>query len=58
MTMARLQLLAVTGGWQTWTTVSAPVTGAAGVRNLYVVFTRQGGSGGLANLNWLRFGNE
>jgi glucosylceramidase len=50
--------LPVTGGWQTWTTVSAPVTGAAGVRNLYVVFTRQGGSGGLANLNWLRFGNE
>lgn len=50
--------LPVTGGWQSWTTVSAPVTGAAGVRDLYVVFTRQTGSGGLGNLNWFRFRNE
>lgn len=50
--------LPVTGGWQTWTTVSAPVTGAAGVRDLYVMFTRTGGSGGLGNLNWFRFRNE
>ncbi len=47
--------LPVTGGWQAWTTVSAPVSGAAGVRDVYVVFTRQSGSGGLGNLNWFRF---
>jgi glucosylceramidase len=50
--------LPVTGGWQAWTTVRAPVAGAAGIRDLYVVFTRQGGSGGLGNLNWFRFRNE
>jgi len=47
--------LPVTGGWQTWTTVSAPVVGASGVRDLFVVFTRRSGSGGLGNLNWCRF---
>lgn len=47
--------LPVTGGWQAWTTVSGPVSGASGVRGLYVVFTRTQGSGGLGNLNWLRF---
>ncbi len=50
--------LPVTGGWQAWTTVSAPVRGASGIRDLYVVFTRQGGSGGLGNLNWFRFRNN
>lgn len=50
--------LPVTGGWQVWTTVRAPVTGAAGIRDLYVVFNRQGGSGGLGNLNWFRFRSE
>jgi len=38
-----------TGGWQIWQTVTASVTGASGVHNLYVVFT----SG--ANLNWFQF---
>jgi len=38
-----------TGGWQNWQTVSAAVSGASGVHNLYVVFT----SG--ANLNWFQF---
>lgn len=47
--------LPVTGGWQAWATVSAPVSGAAGLHDLYVVFTRSEGSGGLGNLNWLRF---
>ena len=47
--------LPVTGGWQTWTTVSAPVSGASGVHDLYIVFTRPSGSGGLGNLNWFRF---
>ncbi len=42
-----------TGGWQTWTTVTAPVTGAAGVHNLYMVM--KGGATSIANLNWFRF---
>ena len=41
--------LPATGGWQTWQTVSASVSGASGVHDLYIVFT----SG--ANLNWFQF---
>ena len=41
-----------TGGWQTWVTNTATVSGASGVKNLYLVF--QGGAG-IANLNWLKF---
>ncbi|WP_285786412.1 cellulose binding domain-containing protein, partial [Microbispora sp. NBRC 16548] len=40
-------------GWQTWTTVSCPVTGATGTHDLYLKFT--GGSGYLFNLNWWQF---
>ncbi|WP_155370719.1 family 43 glycosylhydrolase [Catellatospora vulcania] len=42
-----------TGGWQTWTTVSCPVTGATGTHDLYLRFT--GGSGYLFNVNWWQF---
>jgi hypothetical protein len=42
----------VTGGWQTWQTVSGSVSGASGLHNLYLVF--QGGSG-IGNLNWFQF---
>ncbi|GAA4607692.1 hypothetical protein BJY16_006461 [Actinoplanes octamycinicus] len=42
-----------TGGWQTWTTVSCPVSGVSGTRDLYLRFT--GGSGYLFNVNWWRF---
>ncbi|HEV2693944.1 MAG TPA: carbohydrate-binding protein [Verrucomicrobiae bacterium] len=45
--------LPVTGGWQTWQTVSGSVTNAIGLHNLYVVF--KGGSG-VGNLNWFQFG--
>jgi len=45
----------VTGGWQTWTTVTAPVSAAAGVTALYVVVRRSGGTGGVGNLNWFQF---
>ncbi len=38
-----------TGGWQNWTTLTAPITGATGTRNLFVVFR------GIANLNWFQF---
>ncbi|GAA3347208.1 hypothetical protein GCM10020358_61100 [Amorphoplanes nipponensis] len=41
-----------TGGWQTWTTVSCPVT-AAGQHDLYLRFT--GGSGSLFNVDWWQF---
>ncbi|WP_432959108.1 family 43 glycosylhydrolase [Micromonospora haikouensis] len=44
----------VTGGWQTWQTVSCPVTGATGTQDLYLRFA--GGSGNLFNLNWWQFG--
>lgn len=42
-----------TGGWQNWTTLSATVTNASGVHDLYFRFT--GGSGHLFNVNWWRF---
>ena len=43
-----------TGGWQTWQTVTAPVSGASGLHNLYLVF--RGTSSGIGNLNWFQFG--
>lgn len=42
-----------TGGWQTWTTVTCPVSGAVGTHDLYLRFT--GGSGNLFNVNWWQF---
>ncbi len=42
-----------TGGWQTWTTVTCPVSGATGTHDLYLRFT--GGSGYLFNVNWWQF---
>ncbi|MBO3089968.1 family 43 glycosylhydrolase [Cellulomonas dongxiuzhuiae] len=42
-----------TGGWQTWTTVSCPVTGATGTRDLVLRFT--GGSGSLFNVTSWQF---
>lgn len=42
-----------TGGWQTWTTVSCPTSGATGTHDLYLRFA--GASGYLLNLNWWQF---
>ena len=42
-----------TGGWQAWTTVSCPVSGLTGTRDLYLRFS--GGSGYLLNMNWWQF---
>jgi hypothetical protein len=42
-----------TGGWQNWATVTCPVSGATGTRDLYLRFA--GGSGYLLNLNWWQF---
>lgn len=44
--------LPVTGGWQTWTTVSAPISPASGVHDLYILFR---GTTSIANLNWFKF---
>lgn len=43
-----------TGGWQNWTTVSAPAAAATGRRSVFVSF-RSDQSGDFVNLNWLRF---
>ncbi|MER6790230.1 glycoside hydrolase family 43 protein [Streptomyces sp. NPDC000658] len=42
-----------TGGWQAWTTVTCPVSGATGTQDLYLRFT--GGSGYLFNVDWWQF---
>jgi hypothetical protein len=43
----------VTGGWQTWTTVSCALSGASGYHNVFLVFA--GGGGYLLNLEWFSF---
>ena len=47
--------LPVTGGWQTWQTVTATASGASGVHDLYLVFTGGGASASIANVNWFQF---
>ena len=42
----------VTGGWQTWATNSAALSGATGVHDFYVVFK------GSTNLNWVSFSSS
>jgi uncharacterized protein (TIGR03790 family) len=44
----------VTGGWQTWTTQTCPLTAATGTHDLYLVFGSgtDGGVGFLFNLQW------
>lgn len=44
--------LPVTGGWQTWQTVTASAGSATGVHTLYLVF--EGGTS-IANVNWFQF---
>ncbi len=45
-----------TGGWQNWTTITAPVSNAKGVRDLYLVYSYTGSdTSGIGNLNWFRF---
>jgi arabinoxylan arabinofuranohydrolase len=43
----------VTEGWQTWTTVSCPISGATATKDLYLRFT--GGGGSLFNVDWWQF---
>ncbi|MEU0549355.1 ThuA domain-containing protein [Micromonospora sp. NPDC005979] len=44
-----------TGGWQTYTDVSAPVTGAASGGLYFVARDPNGGTGSLFNVNWMDF---
>jgi beta-glucosidase len=46
--------IAPTGGWQTWQTVTANVTGATGTHRLYLTFSRPT-TGDFANVNWFQF---
>jgi len=43
-----------TGGWQTWRTVTVPVTLAAGPQLLRLAFDAAGSSGFCGNVNWLK----
>ncbi|SPO07269.1 probable endo-1,4-beta-xylanase [Cephalotrichum gorgonifer] len=43
-----------TGGWQTWTSVSCPVSGATGTHDLFFRYTGSG-SDFLFNVNWWQF---
>jgi cellulase/cellobiase CelA1 len=52
-TLAGTCTVAGTGGWQAWTSVTCPVSGATGTHDLYLRFT--GGSGYLMNLDWWQF---
>ena len=45
--------VAVTGGWQSWTTVTANLNGAGGYHNVYLVFTGNGNA--LFNVEWFAF---
>ncbi|HTV42369.1 MAG TPA: carbohydrate-binding protein [Candidatus Sulfotelmatobacter sp.] len=45
--------VAVTGGWQSWTTVTANLSGASGFHNVYLVFTGNGNA--LFNVEWFSF---
>ncbi|GIE78528.1 hypothetical protein Aph02nite_44780 [Actinoplanes philippinensis] len=44
-----------TGGWQTWTDVTAPVTGANDGTLFFVARDPAGGTASLFNVNWLDF---
>ena len=44
--------LPVTGGWQTWTTVSSSVASTTGTHDVYIVFK---GGNSIANVNWFKF---
>jgi glucosylceramidase len=47
--------LPVTGGWQTWKTVTAAVSSASGVHDVVVVFSGGGSTDSIANVSWFQF---
>jgi len=48
--------IANTGGWQSWRTVPANISGVTGVHDVYITFT-SGQPADFVNLNWLTFGH-
>ncbi|TCO18146.1 beta-glucanase (GH16 family) [Kribbella steppae] len=48
--------VANTGGWQSWRTVPANISGVTGVHDVYITFT-SGQPADFVNLNWLTFGH-
>ncbi len=47
--------IANTGGWQSWQTIPANISGTTGVHNVYITFT-SGQPSDYVALNWLTFG--
>jgi cytochrome c len=54
-TLLSTATIPVTGGWQTYTNVRAPITNPGGTRTLYFVFKGGSGTTKLFNLNWIDF---
>ncbi|HET8643048.1 MAG TPA: glycoside hydrolase family 16 protein [Pseudonocardiaceae bacterium] len=48
--------IANTGGWQSWRTVPANISGVTGVHDIYLTFT-SGQPADFVNLNWFTFGH-
>ncbi|WP_053847807.1 glycoside hydrolase family 16 protein [Streptomyces sp. NRRL B-24085] len=48
--------LANTGGWQSWRTVPANISGVTGTHNVYLTFT-SGQPADFVNVNWFNFGH-
>jgi beta-glucanase (GH16 family) len=48
--------IANTGGWQSWRTVPANISGVTGTHNVYLTFT-SGQPADFMNLNWFTFGH-
>jgi hypothetical protein len=48
--------VADTGGWQSWRTIPANITGVTGVHNVYLTFT-SGQPASFVNVNWFDFGH-
>ena len=48
--------IANTGGWQSWRTVPANITGVTGVHTVYLTFT-SGQPADFVNVNWFTFGH-
>ncbi|GLZ32145.1 endo-1,3-beta-glucanase [Lentzea sp. NBRC 105346] len=47
--------IAGTGGWQSWTTVPANISGVTGTHDVYITFT-SGQPAPYVSLNWVKFG--
>jgi hypothetical protein len=48
--------VAGTGGWQSWRTIPANISGVTGVHNVYLTFT-SGQPASFVNVNWFDFGH-